>query len=82
MDVLDMSPIASNSYESIIDKGTFDSIICSEDSDSKIEKMLDEVYRILTSNGVYILISIGDESRRLHFFVISSNKIAEEQMDS
>lgn len=69
MDVLDMNLISSNTFNCVIDKGTLDTVICSEDPDYKIQLMLNEIHRVLAPNGVYILISLGEEQRRLNYFV-------------
>ena len=59
MDVRAME-FAENSFDAVIDKGTFDSVICGEGSNTNASKMLTEVYRVLSPNGVYIMISFGN----------------------
>ena len=49
-----------NSFDAIIDKGTFDSVICGEGSNTNANKMLSEIYRVLSANGVYIMITFGN----------------------
>ncbi|GJN15695.1 hypothetical protein PR202_gb02631 [Eleusine coracana subsp. coracana] len=65
MDVKDMSDFQSGSFDAVIDKGTLDSIMCGQNSQENATKMLEEVNRILTETGVYILITYGDPSYRL-----------------
>jgi len=45
------------SFDMVIDKATFDSVICGEGSTKNIEKMMDEVYRVLKDDGVYLMVS-------------------------
>ncbi|TVU05069.1 hypothetical protein EJB05_48219 [Eragrostis curvula] len=66
MDVKNMSDFQSGSFDAVIDKGTLDSLMCGQNSQENATKMLEEVNRILTENGVYILITYGDPSYRLH----------------
>lgn len=53
----------------IIDKGTLDSILCGENASPVADKMINEVYRILDANGVFICISYGNEDTRKSYFV-------------
>ncbi|KAL0907290.1 hypothetical protein M5K25_021690 [Dendrobium thyrsiflorum] len=66
MDVRDMSAFESSSFDAIIDKGTLDSLMCGQNAHHNTLKMLQEVGRILKDNGVYILITYGEPSYRLH----------------
>ncbi|KAE9591073.1 hypothetical protein Lal_00021498 [Lupinus albus] len=65
MDVRDMSPFESGSFGAIIDKGTLDSILCGNNSRQHATKMLEEVWRVLKDNGVYILVTYGAPLYRL-----------------
>jgi hypothetical protein len=69
MDCLDMTDLKSNDFNSIIDKGTLDSILCSDNSIPNAEKMMSEIYRLLVVGGHYICISYGDEEHRKNIFV-------------
>lgn len=69
MDVLDMSELNTASFNSVIDKGTLDCILCGDNSVPNAEKMMQEIYRILVPGGVYVCISYGDEEHRKKFFV-------------
>ena len=64
MDVRAMQ-FAQNSFDAVIDKGTFDSVICGEGSNTNASKMLGEVYRVLGPNGLYMMISFGNPESRL-----------------
>ncbi|KAJ8471970.1 hypothetical protein OPV22_026313 [Ensete ventricosum] len=65
MDVRDMDPFQSCSFDAVIDKGTLDSIMCGHNALLNATKMLQEVGRVLKDKGVYILITYGDPSYRL-----------------
>ncbi|XP_047070448.1 EEF1A lysine methyltransferase 4-like isoform X1 [Lolium rigidum] len=66
MDVKNMSDFESGSFDAVIDKGTLDSLMCGQNSQEHAMKMLREVNRILKDNGIYIMITYGDPSYRLH----------------
>ena len=57
-----------NSFEAVVDKGTFDSILCGDGSGPYAEQMLSEIHRVLSANGVYICISYGTRDNRLKYF--------------
>ncbi|GMJ12327.1 hypothetical protein like AT3G17365 [Hibiscus trionum] len=65
LDVRDMSPFQSGSFDAVIDKGTLDSILCGNNSRQNAAQMLDEVSRVLKDKGVYILITYGSPVYRL-----------------
>lgn len=46
-------------FDAVIDKGTFDSILCGDGSGPNAAQMLQEVHRVLQPNGVYICVSYG-----------------------
>jgi SAM-dependent methyltransferase len=50
----------SEFFNGIIDKACFDAIICHEEGSSKATQYIDEVVRILTDTGIFILISHGN----------------------
>ncbi|XP_038988846.1 EEF1A lysine methyltransferase 4 [Phoenix dactylifera] len=66
MDVRDMNSFEDGSFDAIIDKGTLDSLMCGQNAQHNATKMLEEVGRVLKDKGVYILITYGDPSYRLH----------------
>jgi len=58
-------------FDAVIDKGTFDSILCGDGSGPNAEQMLNEIHRVLSPNGVYICISYGTKDSRLAYFTKS-----------
>jgi len=73
MDVLEMKEFKNGEFDAVIDKATFDSIICHDQSQKQAEIMLTEIYRVLCSTGVYICVSHGSEEIRKEFFVFYFN---------
>ncbi|KAL3814783.1 hypothetical protein ACJIZ3_016051 [Penstemon smallii] len=65
MDVKDMSFFADDTFDSVIDKGTLDSLMCGNDAPLSASQMLGEVSRLLKPGGVYILITYGDPTARI-----------------
>ena len=57
-----------NTFDVVIDKGTFDSVLCGDGSAPNAEQMLNEVHRVLSANGVYICITYGVPESRLSLF--------------
>merc|ERR1712228_763078 len=49
----------ANSIKCFVDKGTLDAIVCNEMND--INNMLCQIYKCLSINGMYILISMYNE---------------------
>lgn len=54
-------------FNVVVDKATLDSVLCGEGSTHNAQKMLQEVSRTLSPNGVYIAISHGQPSYRLTY---------------
>ncbi len=71
VDVTAMAQYDSGSFEGIIDKGTFDSLICSctpGEGCVKAREMLVEVSRLLApGKGVFILVSFQGPEERMHY---------------
>lgn len=65
MDVRDMSLFPDESFDSVIDKGTLDSLMCGTDAPISAARMLGEVSRLLKPGGIYILITYGDPTARM-----------------
>ncbi|XP_057524751.1 uncharacterized protein LOC130804355 [Amaranthus tricolor] len=65
MDVRDMSLFPDDSFGSVIDKGTLDSLMCGTDAPLSASQMLGEVSRLLKPGGVYMLITYGDPNVRM-----------------
>ena len=55
-------------FDAVIDKGTFDSILCGDGSGPNADQMLGEVHRVLSPNGVYICVSYGVKESRMAYF--------------
>ena len=55
-------------FDAVIDKGTFDSILCGDGSGPNAAQMLAEIHRVLSPNGVYICVSYGVNDQRIRYF--------------
>ena len=55
-------------FDAVIDKGTFDSILCGDGSGPNSELMLNEIYRVLSPTGVYVCITYGVPEQRENYF--------------
>ncbi|KAL2897573.1 EEF1A lysine methyltransferase 4 [Bienertia sinuspersici] len=65
MDVKDMSFFPDDSFGSVIDKGTLDSLMCATDAPMSASRMLGEISRLLMPGGIYMLITYGDPNARM-----------------
>jgi hypothetical protein len=63
-----MQSFPAHSFQFVVDKGTFDAIVCASDSELHIEQMLYQIDRLLQPNGVYVMLSHGNPVSRLRFF--------------
>ncbi len=68
LDACEMKDFDSGQFNIVLDKGTLDSILCSENPLQNSQKMISEVYRVLNHDGKYICISFGDSEHRMKFF--------------
>ena len=81
MDALDMKEIQTGYYNTVIDKGTLDSVLCGDNSVANAQKMISEVFRVLAPGGHYICITYGDPEHRKKYLEtqnwgnLSSDKI-------
>lgn len=64
MDVQEMRDFGNGEFQTILDKGTLDSVLCGDNSVPCAEKMMGEVYRVLAPGGHYMCISFGDPEHR------------------
>ena len=55
-------------FDAVIDKAAFDSILCGDNSGPNSEAMLNEIHRVLSPTGVYICITYGVPENRLSYF--------------
>ena len=58
---------ADASFESVVDKGTLDSLLCGENSTANSTRTCAEVARVLKPGGVYLVISYGSPENRLSY---------------
>ena len=68
MNVMDMHEFPDGSFNIVFDKALLDCILCAENAYPLVEKMFSEIYRVLTSDGIYIIISNGNEDSRKMLF--------------
>ncbi|EFA78103.1 hypothetical protein PPL_08751 [Heterostelium album PN500] len=61
------TPFKDDFFDFIIDKGTFDAIMCGDNLHSNALQMCEEIYRILKPLGKFILISYGEPDDRLFY---------------
>jgi len=64
MDVRAMT-YGDSSFDLVIDKSTIDSLMCSDNPITNVGHMLEHVYRVLTANGIYLIVSYAEPSRRM-----------------
>jgi ubiquinone/menaquinone biosynthesis C-methylase UbiE len=57
--------LPEGSFDAIIDKALFDSLLCTQTSATTIAQYIFEVERLLTKTGVFIIISHGTPEQRL-----------------
>ena len=72
MDVLDMKEIPSASFNTVLDKGTLDCILCGDNSVPNAAKMMAEIFRVLTPGGHYRVITYGDPEVRKKYLETQS----------
>jgi len=67
--VMDVTKMAyeNEHFGAVIDKGTLDAILCGEGSSQASEKMLTDIARVLKPDGVFVCITYGQPSNRLHY---------------
>ena len=62
------------SFDVVIDKGTLDAVICGDEATCFPEKVVSEVYRVLKTGGIYMLITFGMPENRLSYFENTQEK--------
>ena len=72
MDVLDMKEFPNGSFNTVLDKGTLDCILCGDNSVPNAAKMMAEIYRILAPEGHYMVITYGDPEVRKKYLETQS----------
>mmetsp|Transcript_28044 Transcript_28044/g.55173 ORF Transcript_28044/g.55173 Transcript_28044/m.55173 type:complete len:193 (+) Transcript_28044:41-619(+) len=69
MDVMKMS-FPAGAFNAIVDKGTLDTLLCSDDAETNAEACLMEYSRVLQPGGVALILSYGNyESRKQYLEV-------------
>jgi SAM-dependent methyltransferase len=64
MDARDLR-FAEGSFDAVIDKGTFDAIVCTPDDHAAVSRACAEVVRVLGPGGVFVSVSLAPPRRRL-----------------
>lgn len=59
--------LPEETFGAVIDKGLFDSMLCTQMSTQTIAQYIWEVDRILNDDGVFIFVSYGNPEQRLHY---------------
>ena len=66
MNVLNLN-YEDNQFDIVFDKAVFDCVLCGIDADSKANKFMKEIYRVLKTNGYYFLVSNTGPENRLNY---------------
>ena len=66
MNVLNLK-YEDNQFDIVFDKAVFDCVLCGIDADSKANKFMKEIYRVLKANGYYFLVSNTGPENRLNY---------------
>jgi len=61
-------PFVDNTFKVVIDKGTVDCVLCDIDPKVKMDQLLSHISRVLTEQGVFLVVSFGGPDDRLSFF--------------
>ena len=81
MNALDMRDFQDGMFNVVIDKGTLDSVMCSDDFVSNGRQLISEVHRVLQPGGKYICITYSDpEHRKKHFECQTWDKIVTDKI--
>ena len=87
MDILDIE-YEDEQFHAIFDKATLDCVFCGIDAERKINKFMNEIYRVLKPKGYFIMISNSEPEKRIKYlqndklkFNIMVHKIENEEED-
>ena len=74
-------------FDAVIDKACFDAILCGDNSGPNSEAMLDQIYKVLSPNGVYICVTYGVPDSRLVYFnkkdwTVTTQKVAKQTIST
>eukprot|EP00198_Chlamydomonas_reinhardtii_P001902 XP_001691238.1 SAM-dependent methyltransferase [Chlamydomonas reinhardtii] len=64
-DCRDMPEFLDCQFGSVIDKGTVDALLCSQDASADVTAMFREISRVLLPGGMFLLITLGGPAHRL-----------------
>jgi ubiquinone/menaquinone biosynthesis C-methylase UbiE len=64
-DCRSMPQYADSSFGSVLDKGTLDAVLCSSHGQTDTVDYMNEVHRLLSPGGTFLLISLGQPHARL-----------------
>jgi ubiquinone/menaquinone biosynthesis C-methylase UbiE len=68
MNVTNMEEFTNESFNVVFDKALLDSVLCGENALPIVDKMINEIYRVMVNGGYYIIISNGNEETRKNLF--------------
>ena len=68
MNVCDMKEFPECEFNLVFDKALLDSVLCGENALDTVKIMMNEIYRVLTDDGYYIIISNSGEKTRKNLF--------------
>ena len=68
MNVTNMEEFTNESFNVVFDKALLDSVLCGENALPIVDKMINEIYRVMVNGGFYIIISNGNEETRKNLF--------------
>lgn len=55
----------NESFDLVLDKSTIDALMCSDEPLMSVCQMVEEVYRVLKPDGIYLIISYASPTFRL-----------------
>ena len=68
MNAMNMEEFHNGMFNIVFDKALLDSVLCGENALPLVEKMINEIHRVLVNGGYYIVVSNGNEDTRKHLF--------------
>ena len=74
-DARNLSDFPENCFNLVIDKGLFDTQLCTQDNVANAQMLIKEMYRVLKPGGTYLMISHGSPDSRLGKYALPSNII-------
>eukprot|EP00003_Mantamonas_plastica_P031682 TRINITY_DN8335_c0_g1_i4.p1 TRINITY_DN8335_c0_g1~~TRINITY_DN8335_c0_g1_i4.p1 ORF type:complete len:116 (-),score=24.68 TRINITY_DN8335_c0_g1_i4:120-437(-) len=68
MDAFDLPELGNNSFDVVIEKATVDSVLTGDNSTKKVDTLMSEISRVLSSEGVFISVSFGEPDARMEYY--------------